>query len=48
MTNFDRIKAMTTEELAEELLLLVTDCCGCAAKNCKSCLIEWLKSDCER
>lgn len=42
MTNFDRIKAMSVEELAEFILMIgVGYCSGQAPKNIK----QWLESE---
>lgn len=52
MTNFERIKKMTAEELAAELSDVVDGCPPSAAKRCISerkwcdeCWLEWLNED---
>ena len=48
MTNADRIRAMSDEELAEFL-----SCCGCPCPardchaSCKDCILDWLKQPAE-
>ena len=53
MTNFDHIKAMTVEEMAEFLTLKVfertveianADCFLCDETHCTKCLKQWLES----
>lgn len=59
MTNFERIKGMNVEELAE-FLLGVNDACYLLCKwiderckhfgtdkDCKDCFKEWLESECD-
>lgn len=57
MTNFERIKGMSVEELAEFLLEknlknTTEDTCKSADcmfrhKSCKDCFKEWLESECD-
>jgi hypothetical protein len=56
MTNFDRIRAMTAEELAEFLDRVTESCTGysrcgdCPLNECKCCdqwkIADWLKKEC--
>ena len=46
VTNADRIRAMTDEELAgwiSKLECEITE--DCAFKNCKDCILNWLKQE---
>lgn len=55
MTNFERIKAMSVEELAEFLESAIDEECWCCAYkhkhchniDCKTGYIEWLESEVE-
>jgi hypothetical protein len=55
MTNADRIRSMTNEELAEILVLAdnAPESMGCverlctADKRCENCVLAWLESPCE-
>ena len=50
MTNADRIRAMTDEELAETLSSFRCPqkwCFPKDGKNCKSCWLDWLKQEAE-
>lgn len=58
MTNYEKIKGMSVEELAEFIEkakmcgALITrettseECCGCADGFCKD-VLEWLESECD-
>lgn len=47
MTNGDRIRAMTDEELAESLSgsVACTHVTGCLDTSCYECTLEWLKQE---
>lgn len=45
MTNADRIRAMTDEELAEWFCDNVSCDCGCLANDCKACWFDFLKQE---
>lgn len=48
MTNFERIKAMTLEELARASLscrMCVYDGCECSGSNCYEGVKAWLESE---
>ena len=51
MTNYERIKNMTDEEMAEELLSFVIDCqidCeGVSNPHCEKCIKDWLNKESE-
>ena len=52
MTNADRIRAMTDEELAEFLccpqsVCPVDDCEECYDDKCQKCVLKWLKKEAE-
>ena len=52
MTNADRIRSMSNEELAEFLLsdtecqMVREDICCPECKTCKRCVEEWLNAEC--
>ena len=51
MTNADRIRSMTDEELAN-VIMCPADFTGCDTKcdyhnNCKDCTLNWLKKESE-
>ena len=53
VTNADRIRAMTDEELAENVIVLANDdYCGgpdrCKGRSCYKCRLEWLKKEVNR
>lgn len=54
MTNFERIKAMTVEEMAEFLPATVSMgivsayCFVCKEANCSKCKKQWLESEVEK
>lgn len=55
MTNYEKIKAMSVEKMAERIRKLTTDCEDCPAKGycvldfktCKETVQEWLESEVE-
>ena len=48
MTNFERIRSMTAEELTDVLCCPNTVCCcDDFYWNCKTCLLKWLKEEVE-
>lgn len=52
MNNFERIKQMTVDEMAEFILEIDTTECAffdeCKSINgCKSCTIQWLLEECK-
>ena len=53
MTNADRIRSMTDEELAEFLFHAWNNASWCSAKDCPDedsclpCWLDWLKQECE-
>ena len=49
MTNYDRIKSMSVEEMA---VILFSSCqkyidCELKTESCKSCIENWLNSECD-
>ena len=47
MTNGDRIRSMTDEELAEFNISCPFIDEECTMKGCYACILEWLKQPCE-
>lgn len=55
MTNYEKIKAMSIEEMAEKILIMVETCVCCPAmgttcirddgKSCEQTVKEWLESE---
>lgn len=55
MTNYEKIKAMSVEEMAEQINEITTDCDSCPAmeycvvdhKTCEETIQEWLEQEVE-
>lgn len=48
MTNADRIRSMSDEELAECMAYKIAACYGCEAPDgsyCKQCWLDWLRGE---
>ena len=46
MTNGDRIRAMTDEELAEIFSETICKWCECKTRvSCKECCVEWIQKE---
>ena len=51
LTNADRIRQMTDEELAEYIIVMTDDYCGgpdkCKGRSCYICRLEWMGKEVE-
>jgi len=49
MTNYESIKNMTLEQMANKLIYIIRDCeidcCNCSEHNCDNCMKEYLNSE---